>query len=175
MYSHECPLCNVHPPARPSARGAFGGTVRCLWGFCVSPVCQRDVRGGPSGQPCQAVVPVKCCQRGCCGAPWRLKACCTALPAPGGRPQKRKFGSLKWRGCSRSYFRAFYRSSATHDIPYENRRVCMRTRVCVQTRAWTQAGCACVCGATRIYEEPRPLKLISAGTCGLSWRAKTRV
>lgn len=132
-----CVLARASPlerasPARLSARGAFGGTARFLWAFSASegPVCQHHVRGGPSGRPCQAVVPVKCCQCGCCGAPWRLEACCTALPAPGGRPQKRKFGSLKWRGCSWSYFRASYRSSATHDIPYENQRVCMRARAC---------------------------------------------
>ncbi|CAB1450665.1 unnamed protein product [Pleuronectes platessa] len=44
--------------------------------------------------------------------------------SPGSRPQKRKFGSLKWRGCSRAIYRALYRPSATHDIPYENRCVC---------------------------------------------------
>lgn len=44
--------------------------------------------------------------------------------SPVGRPQKRKFGSLKWRGCSRAIYRALYRSSATHDIPYEKQCVC---------------------------------------------------
>lgn len=52
--------------------------------------------------------------------------------SPGSRPQKRKFGSLKWRGCSRAIYRALYRSSATHDIPYEKQ--------CV----WGACGVVCV-------------------------------
>lgn len=43
--------------------------------------------------------------------------------SPGSRPQKRKSGLLKWRGCSQAIYRALYRSSATHDIPYENQCV----------------------------------------------------
>jgi len=49
---------------------------------------------------------------------------------PGSRPQKRKFGSLKWRGCSRAIYRALYRSSTTHDIPYENQCACGACGVC---------------------------------------------
>uniref|UniRef100_A0AAV2L9R6 Uncharacterized protein n=1 Tax=Knipowitschia caucasica TaxID=637954 RepID=A0AAV2L9R6_KNICA len=41
--------------------------------------------------------------------------CSTCVP--GSRPQKRKFGSFKWWGCSRAIYRALYRLSATHDIP----------------------------------------------------------
>lgn len=47
---------------------------------------------GPSGHPCHAVVPVKCCQRGRCGLPWRLKACCTALPAQAADLRKGNLG-----------------------------------------------------------------------------------
>lgn len=43
---------------------------------------------------------------------------------PRQQPQKRKFGSLKWRGCSLAISRALYRSSTTHDIPYENQSAC---------------------------------------------------
>lgn len=39
--------------------------------------------------------------------------------SPGSRPQKRKFGSFKCRGCSWAIYRTLYWSSATHDIPYE--------------------------------------------------------
>lgn len=136
-------------------------------------MCQRDVCGGPSGQPCQAVVPVKCCQRGCCGPPWRLRACCTALPAPGSRPQKRKFGSLKWRGCSRAI-------SEPSTGPAPPTIFHMRTSVCVcvwgacvvcecwgggELRAdWGCSG-ACVREGTCFYEEMQAFKLISAGTC----------
>lgn len=63
------------------------GQMRCCMRYmharfvCEGSVCQWDVCGGPSGHPCNTVVPVKCCQRGHCGLPWRLKACCAALPA----------------------------------------------------------------------------------------------
>lgn len=40
--------------------------------------------------------------------------------SPGSRPQKRKFGSFKWRGCSWAIYRTLCWSSATHHIPYEN-------------------------------------------------------
>ncbi|MED6261402.1 hypothetical protein ATANTOWER_004753 [Ataeniobius toweri] len=49
---------------------------------------------------------------------------------PCSRPQKRKFGLLKWRGCSLAIYRALYRSSTTHDIPYENQCACGACGVC---------------------------------------------
>lgn len=63
--------------------------IRCV---CEGSVCQFDVCGGPSGHPCHAVVPLKCCQRGRCGLPWRLKACCTALPAQAADLRKGNLG-----------------------------------------------------------------------------------
>lgn len=63
----------------------------CMHDVCVC-VCQWDVCGGPSGHPCHAMVPVKCCQRGRCGLPWRLKACCTALPAQAADLRKGNLG-----------------------------------------------------------------------------------
>lgn len=38
------------------------------------------------------MVPLKCCQRGCCGLPWRLEACCTALPAQAADLRKGNLG-----------------------------------------------------------------------------------
>lgn len=70
--------------------------MRCThaWGVCVceGPACTCVVCWGPSGQPCHAVVPVKCCQRGRCGRPWRLEACCTALPAQAADLRKGNLG-----------------------------------------------------------------------------------
>lgn len=47
---------------------------------------------GPSGHPCHAMFPVKCCQRGLCGLLWRLKACSTALPAQAADLRKGNLG-----------------------------------------------------------------------------------
>jgi len=94
----------------------------CVW---EGSVCQRDVCGGPSGHPRHATAPVKCCQRGPLWSPVATGGSLRSTSSPGSRPQKRKFGSLKWRGCSRAICMALHRSSATHDIPYENQCVCV--------------------------------------------------
>lgn len=62
----------------------------CMLGLGLPVSC--DVRRGPSGHRCHAVVPVKCCQRGRCGLPWRLEACCTALPAQAANLRKGNLG-----------------------------------------------------------------------------------
>lgn len=63
---------------------------------------------------------------------------------PGSRPQKRKFGSHKWRGCSWAIYRAPYWSSTTHIIPYENERACGACGACeywgVAGREWRWRG-----------------------------------
>lgn len=72
-----------------------------------------------------------------------------------------------------SYFRAFYRSSATHDIPYENQCVGEGRGACGVCECWgggelrADWGCrgACVHEGTCFYEEMQAFKLISAGAC----------
>lgn len=59
--------------------------------------CASAERGGPSGHPCHAMFPVKCCQRGLCGLLWRLKACSTALPAQAADLRKGNLGRSNGR------------------------------------------------------------------------------
>lgn len=64
--------------------------MQCACAQCW--VWQRAEHGGPSGHPCHAMFPVKCCQRGLCGLLWRLKACSTALPAQAADLRKGNLG-----------------------------------------------------------------------------------
>lgn len=98
---------------------------------CVSEgeVCQCDVCGGPSGHPCHAMVPVKCCQRGRCGLPWRLKACCTALPAQAANLRKGNLGRSNG-GVAPKLFTEPSTGPAPPTIFH------MRTSVCVVPVVW---------------------------------------
>lgn len=100
--------------------------TRCA---CERSVCQCDVCGGPSGHPCHAVVPVKCCQRGRCGLPWRLKACCTALPAQAADLRKGNLGRSNG-GVAPELFTEPSTGPAPHTIFH------MRTSVCVVPVVW---------------------------------------
>lgn len=60
--------------------------------LCQCWVWRWAERGGPSGHPCHAMFPVKCCQRGLCGLLWRRKACSTALPAQAADLRKGNLG-----------------------------------------------------------------------------------
>lgn len=84
--------------------------MRCVWRAIWSPL--------PCHGPCEVLSawPLR--------SPVATEGLLHSTSSPGSRPQKRKFGSLKWRGCSRAIYRALYRSSATHDIPYEKQCVC---------------------------------------------------
>lgn len=106
--------------------------VKCtgVCGICTHKVCVRGL-AVPSCCVWRAIwSPLPC--RGPCEvlsawplwSPVATEGLLHSTSSPGSRPQKRKFGSLKWRGCSRAIYRALYRSSATHDIPYENQCVC---------------------------------------------------
>lgn len=96
-------------------------------------MCQRDVCGGPSGHPCHAVVPVKCCRRGRCGLPWRLEACCTALPAQAADLRKGNLGRSNG-GVAPVLFTEPSTGPAPPTIFH------MRTSVCVVPVVW----CVCV-------------------------------
>lgn len=122
--------------------------VRCVWRPIWSPL--------PCRGPCEVLSawPLR--------SPVATEGLLHSTSSPGSRPQKRKFGSLKWRGCSWAIYRALYRSSATHDIPYENPVCvwCLWWGVCER---WGWGGrrgkCACVCERTCFYEEVQALNL----------------
>lgn len=140
--------------------GAYART-RCVWG--LRPPLSCDVHGGPSGHPCHAVVPVKCCQRGCCGLPWRLEACCTALPAQAADLRKGNLG--RWNG---GVAPELFTEPSTGPAPPTIFH--MRISVCVVTCGicecwglrnrrgwWGKFVCACVC--EYFYEEMLALHL----------------
>lgn len=92
----------------------------CVWGLSVPMWCVWRAIWSPL--PCRG--PCEVLSAWPLWSPVATEGLLHSTSSPGSRPQKRKFGSLKWRGCSRAIYRALYRSSATHDIPYENQCVC---------------------------------------------------
>lgn len=108
--------------------------MRCV---CEGSLCTHE----PSGHP---LLP----WRGLCEvlSAWPLRSpvatggLLRSTSIPGSQPQKRKFGSFKWRGCSRAIYRALYRSSATHDIPYENQCVWCLWCMSMSDGGWGAAG-----------------------------------
>lgn len=75
----------------------------CMWRLSLP--MSWDVCGEPSGHSCHAVVPVKCCQRGRCGLPWRLDACCAALPTQAATSEK-EIWVTEMEGLLPSYFQS---------------------------------------------------------------------
>lgn len=129
---------------------------------CEGSVCQCDVCGGPSGHPCLAVVPVKCCQRGRCGLPWRLKACCTALPAQAADLRKGNLG--RWNGgVAPELFTEPSTGPAPPTIFHMRTSVCVVPVVWCVCECWGLMGglwggkCACVCECKCLYEEMQAL------------------
>lgn len=93
---------------------------------CTRCVCVC-VSVGPSGHPCHAMGPVKCCQRGRCGLPWRLEARCTALPVQAADLRKGNLG-LSNGGVAPELFTEPSTGPAPPTIFH------MRTSVCVCVR-----------------------------------------
>lgn len=130
--------------------------MRCV---CEDSVCQCAVCGGPSGHPCHALVPVKCCQRGRCGLPWRLKACCTALPAQAADLRKGNLGRSNG-GVAPELFTEPSTGPAPPTIFHMRTSVCGACGVvCVSVgnRGGWRGKCACVCECKCFYEEMQAL------------------
>lgn len=111
----------------------------CVWvRACVRVcVCRR-----PSGHPCLALFPVKCCQRGLCGLPWRLEVCCTALPAQAADLRKGNLGRPNG-GVAPELFREPSTGPAPPTIFH------MRTSVC----GACGVPCVCVCEYMHFKDE----------------------
>lgn len=129
VYIHrwECMDARLNAPVH-----VVHARMRCV-SVCEGSVCPRDMRGGPSGHPCHAEVPVKCCQRGRCGLLWRLEACCTALPAHAADLRKGNLGRLNG-GVAPKLFTEPSTGPAPPTIIH------MRSSVCV----WCLYVCVCV-------------------------------
>lgn len=148
--------------------------MRCVWGLSVCMWCV--LRAIWSALPCRG--PCEVLSAWPLWSPVATGGLLHSTSSPGSRPQKRKFGSPKWRGCSRAIYRALYRSSATHDIPYENQCVCGACgMVCVSVGGKVGEGwwgkekgvVGFLCAYVHSFMRKCIKELMSAGMCDVSW------
>lgn len=141
-YFNECVHTYTHTLLNTLLHAIYARKI-CMWGLCVPMRCvwraiwsSLQYRG-----PCEVLSawPLR--------SPVATEGLLHSTSSPGSQPQKRKFGSFKWRGCSWAIYRALYRSSATHDIPYEDQCVCGACGVvwCVSVGGWGGWRGKCVC------------------------------